>query len=192
MALREKLKLELSAALNRYSVPDELRADVESIITANVWNNPIHVGVLAIPVKFAVSHGPGYDAVVGISRGIPPAAGKLALLSGYQDAGELVSRTVLREAQEELGDLAFDVISEFLGEPKYVRSFMTASGNVLDFYISAPIEFEVAEAMVSVFEPNAETQAVHLLTAGDLVEDALAFESHTQLIKDLLDGKVKY
>lgn len=192
MALRETLQAKVSEVASRHGASPALIEDLNQVLKAYVWNNPIHVGVLAIPVRAPVEKGAGYAGVLVLTRGIPPAVGKVALISGYQDANELLDQTVLREAEEELGEMAYGILADHLGVPKYVKSFMTAAGNVLDFYVAHPVPMELAQASVAAFEPNTEVTAIHVVTRANLHDMDMAFDSHTQLVQELLDGTLRY
>jgi ADP-ribose pyrophosphatase YjhB (NUDIX family) len=77
------------------------------------WRNPLPVGVLLVPVRYAEG-----DGLVVVRRDIEPARGELCLPGGFIEYGETWMEGAARELREEAGLHAdpaevrlFDVIS---------------------------------------------------------------------------------
>jgi 8-oxo-dGTP diphosphatase len=62
------------------------------------WRNPLAVGVLLVPVRFADG-----DGLVVVRRDIEPARGELCLPGGFLEYGETWEEGAARELREEAG-----------------------------------------------------------------------------------------
>lgn len=144
------------------------------------YTNPVHVAVGIIPVMSAVhSLNANILGVVGVIRNIEPGKGKVALLSGFQDEGELLQHTIRREFKEEIGTLKSALDGKDHSQWTYYKEYMTPSGRSLDAFIHSGITLEEFEKLQKEFKPNSEVSGLTMISFGS----ALAFPIHEQMVK---------
>ncbi len=122
------------------------------------------------PKPVAVAVQPVAGGLLTVRRGIPPAAGRLALPGGYIDMGESWQEATTRELFEETGLPA---------DPSAVRLYDTVSapdGTLLVFGLLPPLP---STAPIPLSAPNAESLGWELVIGP--VE--LGFPTHTEVVR---------
>ncbi len=132
-----------------------------------VWDNPIPVSVVLLPVRDGAREG-----LLVVRRGIEPQKGKLALVGGFLEAHESWQMGGAREVLEETG-IRID--------PGTLTDFWFASSEprpnrLLLFSTARPID----RGAVDAFTPNTETLERGLVFGPRGLETVFAFSLHVE------------
>jgi ADP-ribose pyrophosphatase YjhB (NUDIX family) len=122
------------------------------------------------PKPVAVALQPVAGGLLVVRRGIPPAAGRLALPGGYIDMGETWQAAATRELFEETG---------LQSDPAQVRLYDTVSapdGTLLVFGLLPALS---TPDLIPEFEPNSESLGCEVLTGPA----ELGFTIHTDVAR---------